>query len=412
MPFYRFLPTPSERMGVLWTLSTIKDACIVEYGPAGTTHYGIESYSRMNSSLLASVYTTHIEEEDIVMGDPERLEKVITEVDEQHRPNYIFVIASSVSSIIGADVKAICIGLKDRVNARLIEFSGGGFKGNYNIGCKDVLTCLANNVIEKSAEPEANLYNIIGSNIDCYNFESDLAEIENLMLNCFGMRLNSVFTSVSSLNSIAAASNAGINIVLRAEGLECAEIMKDRFSIPYHYGLPYGYDGTYKWLQNIKDITGRSCDKSFLNKQRERQKDHMLELKYFQRGRKPIKAVISGNFDTALGIAGLLRNEFDVKCEAVFINHENNLDIYSKNLENVSGLVSFNTDEVKKKSIIASMDPEIVMGDSFLFRIAPPNAVKILVSNPNTHMRLLCSHTPYVGFKGADFILERIINTL
>ena len=35
----RYLPTPSDRMGLLWTLLTIKDGVILELGPSGTTHY-------------------------------------------------------------------------------------------------------------------------------------------------------------------------------------------------------------------------------------------------------------------------------------------------------------------------------------------------------------------------------------
>ena len=41
----RYLPTPSDRMGLLWTLLTIKDGVILELGPSGTTHYSMESIS-------------------------------------------------------------------------------------------------------------------------------------------------------------------------------------------------------------------------------------------------------------------------------------------------------------------------------------------------------------------------------
>ena len=39
MSLCRYLPTPSDRMAVMWTLLTVKDAVVLEYGPAGTTHY-------------------------------------------------------------------------------------------------------------------------------------------------------------------------------------------------------------------------------------------------------------------------------------------------------------------------------------------------------------------------------------
>ena len=412
MPLHKYLPVPSERMGVLWALSSIKDAYVIEYGPAGTTHYGIESYSRMNSSLSASIYTTHIEEDDIIMGDNERLARVINEVDEMHKPSHIFVVSSSVSSIIGTDVKAICNGLKTKVNAHLHEFTGGGFKGNYNLGCRDVMTVLADNVVKDPTISDATLYNIIGSNVDCYNFESDIEEVVNLMHNCFGMSLNAVFTADSSIDSIASAANAGLNLVLRAEGIECAEIMSRKYDIAYCYGLPYGYQGTYEWLNQVKNITGFSCNLSYLNKQSKRQKDHILELKYFLRGRKPINAAVSGNFDSAVGIAKFLKNELEINTVAVFINHARNMEKHIEELGNFANVVKFNADESQKEDIMNSTCPEVVLGDSFLLHISSAKAAKLQFSNPNTHHRLLCSHMPFMGFKGADYILEMIINSL
>ena len=44
MSFYRYLPVPSDRMGVIWTLLTVPDAIVLEYGPAGTTHYSVSAY--------------------------------------------------------------------------------------------------------------------------------------------------------------------------------------------------------------------------------------------------------------------------------------------------------------------------------------------------------------------------------
>ena len=41
MSLTRFLPLPSDRMGILWSLLNIEDSVIVEYGPAGTTHYSM-----------------------------------------------------------------------------------------------------------------------------------------------------------------------------------------------------------------------------------------------------------------------------------------------------------------------------------------------------------------------------------
>lgn len=42
MSLCRYLPVPSDRMGIIWSLLSVKDSIILEYGPAGTTHFSME----------------------------------------------------------------------------------------------------------------------------------------------------------------------------------------------------------------------------------------------------------------------------------------------------------------------------------------------------------------------------------
>ena len=104
MEAYKYFPVANDRMGIIWTLSSIKDACIVEFGPAGTTHYAIEGIGSLNGEDESKVYSTHMDQSDVTFGKYERLEKAIVEIDKNISPKYIFVMASSISSIIGADI--------------------------------------------------------------------------------------------------------------------------------------------------------------------------------------------------------------------------------------------------------------------------------------------------------------------
>ncbi|MBP3886575.1 MAG: hypothetical protein J6F30_02810 [Cellulosilyticum sp.] len=112
MEMYKYMPLPSGRRGLLWTLASIQDACILEFGPAGTTHYAVEGIGSLNAAEGAKVYSTHMEEKDVTFGKMDTLEKAIVELDENVAPKYIFVMASSIASIIGADVKATCEALQ------------------------------------------------------------------------------------------------------------------------------------------------------------------------------------------------------------------------------------------------------------------------------------------------------------
>ena len=108
MQLCKYYPVANDRMGTIWTLASIKGACVIEFGPAGTTHYAIEGIGSLNGHHEANIYSTHMDQSDVTFGKYDRLEQAIIEVDENIKPKYIFVMASSISSIIGADVESVC----------------------------------------------------------------------------------------------------------------------------------------------------------------------------------------------------------------------------------------------------------------------------------------------------------------
>lgn len=51
-------------------------------------------------------------------------------------------MASSISSIIGADVESVCFELESKVSAQLIPITTGGLKHHYHIGVEQTLLLL------------------------------------------------------------------------------------------------------------------------------------------------------------------------------------------------------------------------------------------------------------------------------
>ena len=127
MSLCRFYPPASDRMAIIWSLMPIQNAIVLEYGPAGTTHFGGGLYSSLGIRLSQSLFTTHISEDDVIMGDVTRLEKAIVEIDETYEPKVIFVVASAVIAVIGTDIKGVCRYMQEKVNAKLVAFEDGGF---------------------------------------------------------------------------------------------------------------------------------------------------------------------------------------------------------------------------------------------------------------------------------------------
>lgn len=105
MSLCRYLPTPSDRMGILWTLLSIDDTVVIEFGPTGTTHFSMGFFGKIGVEQENRLFATHMREDDVIMGYTETLEDAIIEVDKWISPKAIFIVASSVSAIIGTDLK-------------------------------------------------------------------------------------------------------------------------------------------------------------------------------------------------------------------------------------------------------------------------------------------------------------------
>ena len=52
MSLCRFYPPASDRMAIIWSLMPIQNAIVLEYGPAGTTHFGGGLYSSLDLASL------------------------------------------------------------------------------------------------------------------------------------------------------------------------------------------------------------------------------------------------------------------------------------------------------------------------------------------------------------------------
>ena len=397
MQVCKYLPVASDRMGIIWTLSSIDGICVLEFGPSGTTHYAIEAIGSLNGSDRAKIYSTHMDESDITFGKYDRLEKAIIEIDENIKPKYIFVMNSSVSSIIGTDIESVCDLLFDKVNAKLIPITTGGLKGDYNVGVESILYTLAKEVV-CDFEKDNNKYNIIGFNIDKYNFESDINELKRMMKEYFNKELNTVFTCNTSSSEIEKASIGSINIVVRKEGLKCAKFLKDKYNIPYIYKNLYGVDNIDEFIKEISQIEGFNLNESIYEKEKNEVKSHLFRLKMKLRSIENRKCAVIGDFDTVVGLSSMLNSfGFDV-CRKEVLYTEESEEVISNVSESDRMIYLKNTELFGLFADGASLD----MKHNSVFDIQ--------ISNPNLNKVNIYHYKPFIGLRGVLYIIERLMN--
>lgn len=392
MGLYKTSPLLSGRMGALWCLSSIGQSAVIEFGCMGHMAYGRTFLNRMGS-FGSKLYSTHISETDIAMGDTSRLTHAVEWVSKEQGVKTIFLLPSSVPEIIGIDLKAIALELSSGLpDIRLIPLTAGGFDISGHKGIELTLLELCKifpQEISKSKEPT---FNIIGSCADMFCFHPDATEISRLVSGALGMEQLCTLTSNTSISELEKLGSAHLNIVIRREGEAAAKYLEKRFGIPYLMQRPYGVYGTLNWLENISEICGQKIDKSFIYNEKEiavKQIDPMqLILSRFLRAhRDESRLILAGHVDVVTGIAKYGKEYFGF----------DQSDCYCDCPEMANKDIPY-LDDVEKVNI-ANQSKGFIMGSGELLRKARKDQ-SLQISMPD-HIWHHGYEPPLVGFRGA-----------
>ena len=401
MSLVRFLPTPSERMGIIWSLLAVQGAIVLEYGPAGTTHYSMGLYGGLGLRFQNRMFTTHMSEDDVVMGDVTRLEDAIVELDESYAPKVIFVVASSVTAVIGTDIKGVCRYMQNEVKAKLVAFEQGGFRGDYSIGLAETYKLLVRNLPKKDVAQEAGVYNIIGASAWRYRMASDIWEVKSLLDEALGMSCNACLCCDTSVEELEDMGLAQVNIVLGNEGLAAAKYLQEKFGTPYVYAVPYGYNGTLSFLAQVGEAIGREPDSMVLLRLQTKEKSlSRLSLSTMMGNNKPKKAVVKGDYDLVQGVSAFLEQG------GITVLHKMCAHSLKAIAEPAADVEAY-AEESDWLQVIRGLRDTLVLADDVALLQAKADNTKVLISAPFMNSAV-ATHLPFMGEKGADFLLEQM----
>ena len=401
MSLVRFLSTPSDRMGIIWSLLAVQGAIVLEYGPAGTTHYSMGLYGGLGLRFQNRMFTTHMSEDDVVMGDVTRLEDAIVELDKSYAPKVIFVVASSVTAVIGTDIKGVCRYMQNEVKAKLVAFEQGGFRGDYSIGLAETYKLLVRNLPKKDVAQEAGVYNIIGASVWRYRMESDIWEIKSLLSEALELSCNACLCCDTSVEELEDMGLAQVNIVLGNEGLAAAKYLQEKFGTPYVYAVPYGYNGTLSFLAQVGEAVGREPDSMVLLRLQTKEKSlSRLSLFTMMGNNKPKKAVVKGDYDLVQGVSAFLEQG------GITVLHKMCAHSLKAIAEPASDVEAY-AEESDWLQVIRGLQDTLILADDVALLQADADNMKVLISAPFMNSAV-ANHLPFMGEKGADFLLERM----
>jgi nitrogenase molybdenum-iron protein alpha/beta subunit len=207
----------------------------------------------------SEIFTTCLDEHDVVFGAEQKLKEAIEDLDRTLSPDMMFVLSCCASCIIGEDVGSAV--RETKTSSRVLAISAGGFEGDFRDGYSETLRQLVEELVLKSNIVHSRSVNLIGM----LRAGPDLTEIKRL-LSLIDVKVNAVLTADARRGDIERLGDAALNIVLcEPAGKGAAELLQAICGTPYIIEeIPIGNRSTCQFLVRVAEKLGISCPADLL----------------------------------------------------------------------------------------------------------------------------------------------------
>lgn len=391
---------PSAFEGALWAVLGIKDARTVYHAPSGCY---INQHQNALMNDLFEMYTSHLSYADVLQGSKAQLEKTLQKLAAK-KPAAIFIITSPTIEITGDDIA----GAIENLNHPRCVVVRPPIGGTVNEGKEAGFLSLIPLMDDKCAKQERTV-NLIGPTINMFNWKADVEELKR-MLTRIGVQVNAVLTADSSMQHIVSAPAAMLNLCMYPDdcGVRFAEKMQEQFGIPFHaHIIPIGFGESARWLEDIAAFFSIDAG-AYLRDEIEDGFRMIRTGNVLTVTLETAVALSLENHNTyAAGISNFFNKELGMKISFAAAGNEATGEKVQQVCSNV--LVSPTIDEKKRQ--YEETSPLIIMGNFYDLKLAKDMGfLNFLFADIPTISYLATENGPYMGFRGARYLIQQVVN--
>ncbi|QYY37520.1 nitrogenase component I subunit alpha [Ruficoccus sp. ZRK36] len=263
-------------------IGPIYDILHITHGPIGCGWYSWLSRRNITkirgegeTNYLQYSMSTDMQEDHIVFGGEKQLAAAIQEAYDEFHPKAISVYATCPVGLIGDDIHTVCRTMKEKLGINIFGFSCEGYKGvSQSAGHHIANNGVFKHMIGLDDSPVEAKYkiNILGE----YNIGGDAWEIDRILDLC-GIHIIGTLSGGVSYGEICNCHMADLNVVMCHRSINyMAEMMEEKFGIPWFKVNFIGIEGTKKSLRKIAQYFG---DKELIDRVEEVIAAEMSEVK-------------------------------------------------------------------------------------------------------------------------------------
>ncbi|MGD9369221.1 MAG: nitrogenase iron-molybdenum cofactor biosynthesis protein NifE [Desulfobacteraceae bacterium] len=236
-------------------LYPIADALHLIHGPIGCAAYTWDIRGALSSGpqLHRLSFSTDLQEKEVIFGGEPKLYQALTQLIDNYKPKAAFVYSTCIVGIIGDDVEAVCKKVSGEKGIPVLAVHSEGFKGTKKDGYKaacDALFRLVGTGATEDIAPSG--INILGE----FNIGGEAWMIKKYYER-MGVQVVSVMTGDGRVDEIRKSHGAALNVVQCSGAMTfLAEMMKEKYGIPYLRVSYFGIEDMAKALYDVADHFG------------------------------------------------------------------------------------------------------------------------------------------------------------
>ncbi len=209
------------------------------------------------------IYISALSRNETILGRDSKLIEDILETAGKYRPRFIAIVGAPVPYMVGTDYRAIAKILEEKLGIPAFGFDSNGMQ-YYTRGMRDAFKAIAERfaltreISDMSIDERPIKVNLLGVTPLDFGMTGAADSLKKWLLD-HGMECNSCFAMGSSPEEISKAGNADVSLVVSYGGTGAAKVLKERFGIPYVFGIPF--DTAQRAAELKKMTTGNDLGK-------------------------------------------------------------------------------------------------------------------------------------------------------